>query len=79
MAYTCVMKFILAISTKKETLLPSKHNKELDMETFEGKKTNKTRACNNLAMAHLTMAIESSNVMSMIYKACDAAYLQGQA
>jgi hypothetical protein len=68
-AYAGVLEFALAMGRKIETDMPAEDSTSIDDTTDVGKKQTKAKKRNAIAMANLTMALESAGLMSLVFEA----------
>ena len=79
MAYASVMKFAEAVRKTKDPNLPAKEGDAIDESTDDGKKKAAALKRNAVAMANLTMAFTTEQLIGMIYKAANDDWPSGLA
>ena len=78
-AYAMVYKFRKAIKDTADPDLPSSEDAPIDESTAYGKKQAAAKRRNNVAMANLTMAFSSEELMGLIYRSYSTEWPSGLA
>ena len=79
MAFASVYQFMQAIGESPEADLPISNAASIDKTTDEGKRQAGCKNRNNVAMANLTMAFGTQQLLGLIYKAQTTAWPGGLA